>query len=127
MEELIDIPPRQTMLLHIAVYNMLHGIIDYTEEVMGGVPDEFGRSMAKMLINSFFEKYEQKRLEKAAEAQARMEQNPEAAKLEVSLNPLITYISFSNFYVSPSCRKSYFVKEDDVIPHEFILLFFFSF
>jgi hypothetical protein len=94
LKELVQVPPRQTMLLHVAVYKMLHGITDYTEEVMEGAPEEFGRPMAEMLMNNYYEKYEQERLEKAAEVATRMEQNPEAIEAEVSL--FTTYASNNN-------------------------------
>jgi hypothetical protein len=47
-----------------------------------------------MLMNNYYEKYEQERLEKAAEVATRMEQNPEAIEAEVSL--FTTYASNNN-------------------------------
>lgn len=84
LRELVQIPPHQTMLLHIAVYKMLHGITDYTEDAIDGVPDVFGQPMAKLLMENYYKKYEQDRLEKTAEATTRLEENPEAAEAEVS-------------------------------------------
>ena len=118
LKELVQIPPRETMLLHVAVYKMLRGITDYTDEVMEGVPAEFGRPMAEMLMNNYYEKYEQERLEKAAEAQAKFCEDPEAAEAEVSSSPLTIYVALSIFFYVPlGCRSCYFVKEDDFIQH----------
>lgn len=91
LKELVQIPPRQTTLLHVAVYKMLKGITDHSGDVMEGIPEEFGRPMAEMLMNNYYEKYEQQRLEKEAEAAARMEENPESAEAEVS-----THLSHRN-------------------------------
>ena len=101
LKELVQIPPRQTMLLHGVVYKMLHGITDYTEEVMEGMPQDFGRPMAEMLMNNYYEKYEQERLEKEAEAKAKMEQNPEAAEAEVSSLQLLPILPLRNFFLIP--------------------------
>ncbi|KAG0565637.1 hypothetical protein KC19_7G003500 [Ceratodon purpureus] len=95
LKELVQIPPRQTMLLHGVVYKMLHGITDYTEEVMEGMPQDFVRPMAEMLMNNYYEKYEQERLEKEAEAKAKMEQNPEAAEAEM-MESLLEQINMAN-------------------------------
>lgn len=106
LKKLVQIPQRQTMLLHVAVYKMLKGITDYTGDVMEGMPEKFGRPMVEMLMNNYYEKYEQQRLEKEAEAIARMEENPEVAEAEVS-----THLSLRNMlYNSHGYRKGCFVK-----------------
>jgi len=86
LKELVQIPPRQTMLLHAVVYKMLKGIIDFTGDVIEGIPTEFGQPMAEILINNYYEKYEQQRLEKEVKATARMEENPEVVEAEVSIH-----------------------------------------
>lgn len=92
---MVQIPPRQTMLLHVAVYKILHEMTDHTEEVMEGMPKEFGgKPMVELLLKNYYEKYEQQRLEKEAEAAAQMEEDPEAAEAEVSTNPYVKSFLF---------------------------------
>jgi len=102
LKELVQIPPHQTMLLHVNVYKMLKEITNHTGDVIEGVHKAFDQQMAKELMNNYYEKYEQERLEKENEAKSRMEENPKVVEAEVSTHPSLKYV----MCISCGCKNS---------------------
>ena len=83
LTEEVHIPPHQTALLHVAVYRILRDITAHVGDVMEGVPDEFSQPLAQKLMEQYYEKYENERLQKAADFDAKRDKNPEAMEAEV--------------------------------------------